>query len=47
MTITYIAPTTRETFDSKAFRAKNPKLYDEYVKIGAVASSVRIKLKGE
>ena len=47
VTITYVAPTTRETFDSKAFRAKNPDLYDEYIKIGAVASSVRIKVKGE
>ena len=47
VTITYIAPTTREQFDGKAFRKDNPKLYDEYVKIGAVASSVRIKLKGD
>lgn len=47
VTITYVAPTTRENFDKKAFRAKNPKLYDEFVKIGAVASSVRIKLKGD
>ena len=47
VTITYIAPTTRETFDSKAFRKDNPSLYDEYVKIGAVAPSVRIKLKGD
>ena len=47
LTITYVAPTTRETFDSKAFRADNPSLYDEYVKIGAVAPSVRIKVKGE
>lgn len=47
VTITYIAPTNRETFDSKAFRADNPALYDEYVRIGAVAPSVRIKVKGE
>lgn len=47
LTITYIAPTTRETFDSKAFRAVNPDLYDDYIKIGSVAPSVKIKLKGE
>lgn len=47
LTITYVAPTTRETFDNKAFRASNPNLYDEYVKIGSVAPSVRIKVKGE
>ena len=47
LTITYVAPTTREQFDGKAFRADNPDLYDEYIKIGSVAASVRIKLKGE
>ena len=47
LTISYVAPTTRETFDTKTFRADNPSLYDEYVKIGAVAPSVRIKVKGE
>ena len=47
LTITYIAPTTRETFDSKKFRADKPDLYDEYVKIGAVSPSIKIKLKGE
>ena len=47
VTITYIAPTTRETFDSKAFKASNPDLYDEYIKIGSVAPSIKIKVKGE
>ena len=47
LTITYVAPTTRETFDNKSFRADNPDLYDEYVKIGNVSASVRLKLKGE
>lgn len=45
--ITYIAPTSRETFDSKSFRKDNPDLYDEYVKIGTVSASVRMKLKAE
>lgn len=44
MTITYIAPTMRETFDSKKFKADNPDLYDEYVKFSSVKSSIRIKL---
>lgn len=44
MTITYIAPTYRETFDSKKFKADNPDIYDEYVKLSPVKSSIRIKL---
>ena len=47
LTITYVAPTTRENFDSKKFRADKPDLYDEYIKIGTVSASVKIKLKGE
>ena len=44
MSITYIAPSHRETFDSKKFKADNPNLYDEYVKLSPVKSSIRIKL---
>ena len=44
MTITYVAPTTRETFDSKKFKADNPDMYDDYVKLSPVKSSIRIKL---
>ncbi len=44
MTITYIAPTCRETFDSKKFKADNPDMYDEYVRLSPVKSSIRIKL---
>lgn len=44
MTITYVAPTTRETFDNKKFKADNPDMYDEYVKLSPVKSSIRIKL---
>lgn len=43
--ISYVAPTTRETFDSKAFREDFADLYDEYVKIAPVKASVRIKVK--
>ena len=44
MTISYIAPSFRETFDSKKFKANNPDMYDEYVKLSPVKSSVRIKI---
>ena len=44
-TITYVAATDRESFDSKAFKADYPDLYDTYVKIAPVASSLRIKIK--
>lgn len=44
MTISYVAPTSRETFDSKKFKAEKPDLYDEYVKFTPVKSSIRIKV---
>ena len=43
--INYVAPYSKETFDSKALRKDNPDLYDQYVKIGTVSGSVRMKLK--
>ena len=43
--ISYIAPTDRETFDSKTFRVNHGDLYDEYVKMTPVKSSIRIKVK--
>ena len=45
LTITYVASTDRETFDSKAFKADNPDLYDNYVKMSPVKASVRVKVK--
>ena len=45
ITITYVAPTSRETFDSKKFRKDNPDLYDEYVSINSVKASIRMKVK--
>ena len=44
MTISYIAPYDKETFDSKKFKTENPDMYDEYVKLTPVRSSIRIKL---
>lgn len=43
--ISYVAPTERETFDSKSFRKSNPDLYDDYVNFSPVKSSIRIKVK--
>ena len=47
LTISYVAPTTRETFDSKTFRKDHPDLYDEYVRISMVSASVRMKVVSE
>ena len=47
LTISYVAPTSRETFDSKTFRKDHPDLYDEYVSISPVKASVRMKVVGE
>jgi len=45
LTISYVAPYDKETFDSKKLRAELPDIYDEYVKISPVKSSIRIKVK--
>ena len=45
VSIKYIASTDRESFDSKKFRAEQPDMYDEYVRISPVKASVRIKVK--
>lgn len=47
LTISYVAPTTRETFDSKTFRKDHPDLYDQYVNISMVKASVRMKVVSE
>ncbi len=45
VTVSYIGATTRETFDSKAFKADMPQLYDEYTRFSDVSPSIRIKVK--
>lgn len=45
LTISYVAPTDRETFDSKTFKAEHQDLYDEYIRMSPVKSSIRIKVK--
>lgn len=43
--ITRKLPTTRETLDSKSLKADMPEIYDEYVNITNVKSSITIKVK--
>lgn len=45
LTISYVAPTYRETFDSKALKADDEATYNKYIKISDVKSSIRIKVK--
>lgn len=45
LTINYIAPSERETLDSKKLREEQPDLYDEYVKFSPVKASIRLKVK--
>jgi hypothetical protein len=45
LTITRVPETTRETFDSKRLKKDNPDLYDEYINISPVKSSIRVKVK--
>lgn len=46
LSITYVAPTELESLDGKTLREELPDIYDAYVKISPVKSSIRIKLKG-
>lgn len=43
--ITYIASTDREQFNGKRLREEKPDVYDEYVEIKPVKSSIRVKVK--
>ncbi len=45
LTITYVAPTTRESLDTKTLREELPDIYNSYCKITPVKSNVRIKVK--
>lgn len=45
ITITYVAPTTRETLDTKALKEELPDIYDTYVKLSDVKDSIRVKVK--
>ncbi len=43
--ISYVAPTDKETLDTKKLRKENPDVYDDYVKLSPVKSSIRIKVR--
>lgn len=45
LTITYVAPTTKEVFKTKDFREKHPDLYDEFVSISEVKDYVKVVVK--
>lgn len=45
ISITYVAETERESFDSKRFRADHADLYDEYITMSPVKASIRIKVR--
>lgn len=45
LTITYVAETYRESFDSKALKEEDEATYNKYIKISPVKSSIRIKVK--
>lgn len=46
LVVSYVAPTSRETFNNKKFRECYPDLYDDFVSISPVKASVRMKVKG-
>ncbi len=45
LSITYKAPTYKETFDSKKLKEDNEELYNKYIKISPVKSSILVKVK--
>lgn len=45
LSITYIAPTTRQTFDVATFKEEYPESYQKFLKTSEVSSSIRFKIK--
>ena len=45
--ITYVAPSTRVSVDSKKLQEKEPEIYKKYVETTTVAGSIKITLMGE
>jgi hypothetical protein len=43
--ITYVAPTTKESLDTKKLKDENPELYEKYVRQSDVKESLRITIK--
>ncbi len=45
--VTYVAPTTKTSIDSKALKKDMPDVAEKYSKTSTVSASVRISLKGD
>lgn len=45
--ITYVAPSTRTSVDSKKLQKEEPEIYKKYVKTTTIAGSIKITLMGE
>lgn len=45
--ISYVAPYTKEKFETKAFRAQYPDVYDEFVTMSSVKEQIKITLPKE
>jgi len=45
ISITYVAPTKKETFDTKKLKEEKPDIYLSYIKLSDVKDSIRIKVK--
>lgn len=43
--LTYIAPTTRESIDSKALKANEPEIAKKYLRVSEVKASVKVEVK--
>lgn len=43
--ITYVAATERKTLDTAAIKEQEPDVYERYLKVSNVKSSIRIKVK--
>lgn len=43
--LTYIAPTTRESIDSKSLKANEPEIAKKYLKVSNIKASIKISVK--
>ena len=43
--VTYVAPTTRESIDSKRLKKEQPDIYSQFIKTSKIKESIKIKIK--
>lgn len=43
--VTYVAPTTRKSIDSKRLKEEQPDIYSQFIKTSQIKESIRIKIK--